>query len=116
MGQEAGTILRICAVLEDHQAGHNSTVVEVEGEIAKQTVSVLIEPGLNHIYITPGHVALNKSKHRRPWLVQLANGTKKKISKVVRKCPLVMDGLVTCANLNVLPLESYDILIRMDWT
>ena len=26
-----------------------------------------------------------------------------------------MDGLVTCANLNVLPLGSYDILIGMDW-
>ena len=26
-----------------------------------------------------------------------------------------MDGLVTCAYLNVLPLGSYDILIGMDW-
>ena len=26
-----------------------------------------------------------------------------------------MDGLVTYANLNVLPLGSYDVLIRMDW-
>ena len=34
---------------------------------------------------------------------------------MVRKCPLVMDGLVTCADMNVLPLGSYDILIGMDW-
>ena len=26
-----------------------------------------------------------------------------------------MDGLVTCADLNVLPLGSYDFLIGMDW-
>ena len=26
-----------------------------------------------------------------------------------------MDGLITCADLNVLPLGSYDILNRMDW-
>ena len=26
-----------------------------------------------------------------------------------------MDGLVTCADLNVLPLGSYDVLIGMDW-
>ena len=58
---------------------------------------------------------LKKSKHRRSWLVQLATGTKKKVSEVVRKCPLVIDGLVTYANLNVLPLGSYDILIGMDW-
>ena len=34
---------------------------------------------------------------------------------MVRKCPLVMDGLVTCAYMNVLPLGSYDVLIGMDW-
>ena len=27
-----------------------------------------------------------------------------------------MDGLVTCADLNFLPLGSYDILIGIDWT
>ena len=27
------------------------------------------------------------------------------------KCPLVMDGLLTCAYLNVMPLVSYDFLI-----
>ena len=58
---------------------------------------------------------LNKSNHRRSWLVQLATGTKKKINEVIIKCPLVMDGLVTYADLNGLPLGSYDILIGMDW-
>ena len=58
---------------------------------------------------------LKRSKHRRSWLVKLATGIKKKVSEVVRKCPLVMDGLVTCADLNVLPLGSYDVLIGMDW-
>ena len=28
---------------------------------------------------------------------------------------LVMNGLVTCVDLNVLPLGSYDVLIGMDW-
>ena len=30
VGQDAWTIPKICAVLEDHQEGHNSTLVEVE--------------------------------------------------------------------------------------
>ena len=34
---------------------------------------------------------------------------------MVIKCPLVMDGLVTCADLNVLPLGSYDVLIGINW-
>ena len=48
-------------------------------------------------------------------LVQLATGTKRKVSEVVGKFPLVMDELVTCVDLNVLPLGSYDVLIGMDW-
>ena len=34
---------------------------------------------------------------------------------MVEKCPFVMGGLATYANLNVLPLGSYDVLIVMDW-
>ena len=34
---------------------------------------------------------------------------------MVEKCPLEMDGLVTYADLNVIPLGSYDILIGMNW-
>ena len=44
LGQEVGIIPKICAVLEDHQEGHNSTVVEVEGQIVEQIVSILINP------------------------------------------------------------------------
>ena len=75
MGQEVGIIPKICAVLEDHQASHNSIVVEVGGEIIEQIVSVLIDPGSTHSYITPGLVdmcTLKKSKYRISWLVQLA--------------------------------------------
>ena len=118
VGQESGIIPKICTVLEDHQAGHNSTVVEVEGDIIEHIVYVLIDPGSTHRYIMPGFVEMcpfKKSKQRRSWLVQLAIGTKKKISEVIIKFPLVMDGLFTCANMNVLPLGSYDALIGMDW-
>ena len=59
--------------------------------------------------------SLEKSKHRISWLVQVTIGIKKKFNEVVIKCPLVMDGLVTYVVLNVLPLESYDVLIGMDW-
>ena len=93
-------------------------MVEVKGEIAEQTVSVLIDPGSTHNYITPRLVemcTLNKLKHGKSWLIQLATGTKRKVSEVVKKCPLFMDGLVTCADMNGLPLGSYDVLIGMDW-
>ena len=93
-------------------------MVEVESDIVEQTVSILIDPGSTHIYITPGLIemcTLKKSKHRISWLVRLATGTKKKVNEVVREWSLVMDGLITYAVLNMLPLGSYDFLIGMDW-
>ena len=78
----------------------------------------MIDAGSTHSYITPRVVeicAFEKVKHRKSWLFQLAIGTKRKVSEVVEKCPLVMNGLITCVDLNVLPLGSYDILFGMDW-
>ena len=94
-------------------------MVEVAGKIVEKSVSILIDPGSTHSnYITPSLVeicAFKKVKHRKYCLVQLAIGTKRKVSEVVEKCPLVINGLVTCVDLNVLPLGSYDVLIGMDW-
>ena len=118
VGQVARAIPRIYETLEDRQADHQSIVVEVASKIVQQHVSILIHPGSTHSYIAPRLVeicAFKKVKHSKSWLVQLATGTKRKVSEVVEKCPLVMNGLVTCVDLNVLPLGSYDFLIGMDW-
>ena len=78
----------------------------------------MIDPSSTHSYITPRVVdicAFKMVKHRKYWLVQLATGTKRKVSELVQKFPLVMNGLITCVDLNVLSLGSYDVLIGMDW-
>ena len=48
MGQVARAVPRIYAALEDRQADHQSTVVEVAGKIIEQSVSILIDPGSTH--------------------------------------------------------------------
>ena len=53
VGQVARAVPRIYVALEDRQADHQSAVVEVVGKIVEQSVSILIEPGSTHIYITP---------------------------------------------------------------
>ena len=53
MGQVATTIPRIYVALEDYQADHWEAVVEVVGKIVEQYVSILIDPGSTHSYITP---------------------------------------------------------------
>ena len=95
--------------IQEAETDHHPTVVEVAGNIVKQSISILIDPGSTHSYITPIVVdicAFKKVKHRKSWLVQLATGTKRKVSEVLEKCPLVMDGLVTCVDMNVIPLGS----------
>ena len=59
--------------------------------------------------------AFKKVNHRKSWLVQLATETKRKVSEMVEKCPLVRNGLNTCVDPNFLLLGSYDVLIGMDW-
>ena len=76
----------------------------------------MIDPGSTHSYITPRVVdicAFKKIKHRKSWLVQLATGTKRKVSEVVEKCPLVMNGLVTCVDLNVYHLVP--MMFSLEW-
>ena len=93
-------------------------MVEVAGNIVEQSISIFIDLGSTHSYIAPRVVevcALRKLKHSKSWLVQLATKTKRKFNEVVEKCPLVINGLSTCIDINVLPLSSYDVLIEMDW-
>ena len=47
-------------------------MVEVAGKIVEQSISILIDPGSTHSYITPRVVenyAFKKVKHRKYWLV-----------------------------------------------
>ena len=88
VGQVSRIIPRIYVALEDRQADHESIVVEVASKIVEQSLSIFIDPGSTHNYITPRVVevcAFNKVKHRKYWLVQLATGTKRKVSEVVEK-------------------------------
>ena len=86
MGQVARVVPRIYAAMEDRQVDHQSVVVKVAGKIVEQSVSTLIDPGSTDSYITPRVVeicAFKKVKHGKSWLVQLATGTKRKVTEVV---------------------------------
>ena len=57
-------------------------MVGVKGNISKNYVFVLIDLGSSQGYISPKIVEacmLQKNKHKKNWLVQLAIGTKGKI-------------------------------------
>ena len=68
--QVAREVPRIYAALEDRQADHQSTMVEVAGKIVEKSISILIDPGSTHSYITPRVVdicAFKKVKHNKSW-------------------------------------------------
>jgi hypothetical protein len=85
--------------------------------IFNHLVTILIDPGSNLSHIA--HKAVDKCKlqprkQTRPWLVQLATGTKRKVVEAIPACQLMLGNFPTQATLNVLPLGSYDLLIGMD--
>jgi hypothetical protein len=111
-------IPRIYAALDNKQAEYQSHMIEVEGMIKNQPFTILVDSGASHSYIDPRVVEslhLIRSKHEKSWLVQLATGTKRKVTELVKSCPVDMNGLSTKADLNILSLGSYDCLIGMDW-
>jgi hypothetical protein len=109
---------RIYAALDNKQAEYQSHMIEVEGMINNQTLAILIDSGASHSYIDPKMVEslqLPRRKHGKSWLVQLATGARRKVNEMVKSCLIDMNGLNTKADLNILPLGSYDCLIGMDW-
>jgi hypothetical protein len=109
---------RIYAALDNKQDKFQSHMIEVEGKINDQPISILIDSGAIHSYIDPKMVErfhFPRSKLGKSWLVQLATVAKRRINEMVKECPMDMNGLSTKAYLNIIPLGSYDFLIGMDW-
>jgi hypothetical protein len=63
---------RIYEALDNKQAKYQSQMIEVEGMINNQTISILIDSGASNSYIDPKMVEslhLPRSKHGKYWLV-----------------------------------------------
>ena len=93
-------------------------MVEIQGMIQNQPVSILIDPGASLSYVSPSIVEnckLSLKKFENSWLVQLATGTKMKVVNYIENCGLFTSQFKTQVKLNVLTLGSYDVLICMDW-
>jgi hypothetical protein len=109
---------RIYAELDNKQDEFESHMIEVEGMINNQTISILIDSGAIHSYIDPNMVErfhFPRSKSEKYWLVQLVTGAKRKFNEMVNSCLVDMNGLSTRADLSIFPLGSYNCLIGTDW-
>jgi hypothetical protein len=95
VGDVGRSVHRINAIVDGQQADHQSTIVEVEGNVNNNNISILIDPGDTLSYITPGVVHSNnlkKIKHTKYWLFQIAIGKKRKVTNFISDCELSLDG------------------------
>ena len=79
----ARNIPTISAALENQQAEHQPTMVEMEGKIDDQSVTFLTDLGASLSHISPQVVEkfnLKNKNFQQSWLVQLATGTKRKVT------------------------------------
>ena len=93
-------------------------MVEIEGMINNQRISIFIYLDASLSYILPRIVYLCKLVPKnvdKSWLLQLATRTKHKVTSFVRNCKLMMNDFLMHVNVNIFPLGSYDLLIGMDW-
>ena len=89
-------IPQIYVSLEDHEEDHQSTMHKFEGKIIDIVVSILIDSISSLRYIEPQVIEnckLHKDKQLKPWLVQLATRTKRKLSDLVKECNLPMNDM-----------------------
>ena len=66
-------------------------MIELEGKILTQSVSILVDPGASLSYISPRMVdlcRLKEKKFKSSWLVQLATGAKHKVTAKISDCIL----------------------------
>ena len=68
-------------------------MVEVQGMIQNQSISMLIDRNARLSYISPSIVekcSLTLKRFEKSWLIQLAIGTKMKVVNYVENCNLLM--------------------------
>ena len=58
---------------------------------------------------------MQRSNHKKSWLVQLSIEAKIKINEMVKYCPIYINGINTKVDVNIIPLGSYDFMSGMDW-
>jgi hypothetical protein len=114
---DLGKAHQIHAAVNNHQEKHQSTVLETSGTIADQTLSILIDHGATESFISGAvlkRIKVKEVKHDEFSFIEMASGAKQKVGGKVMGCTLNLGEFVTRANLYVMILGSYDLVISMD--
>jgi len=72
VGDVGQSISCIYATLDNRQADHQASIIEMDGKLCDQVVSILIDHESNYSYVSANLVdkcGLNKEVHAESWLV-----------------------------------------------
>jgi hypothetical protein len=115
---DLGKAHQIHAMVNNHQAEHQSTVLEMLGTIADQTFGILIDPGATKRFISGAALKIIKVKAVEQDefnYVEMAFGAKKKFGRKVMNYSLNLGYFSTKDNLYITILGSNNVVIDMDW-
>jgi hypothetical protein len=108
---------RVYALVQGEPEG-GSEVVIGSAPILGFEASVLFDPGATHSFVSIVFIRLSSLVMRilEPGLaVTTPVGKSVVYKRVVCECPVSICGRVLPINLVVLPMFSYDVILRMDW-
>jgi hypothetical protein len=104
-----GDMPRIYASLDSKKDEYQTPMIEVEGNIENHPITILIDYGASHSYINFNIIEifhLQRNKHKKSWLFQLAIGFERIINELVKYSLIYMSGLNTKVDLNIISLGS----------
>ena len=114
--QEASTIEevvrripKINVALDEHQVPYQPTMIECEGMVTNQPISILFDLGASLSYVSPNVLEgcqLQRSKFQKTWLVQLTIEEKQRVVEKIEECPVDILRQHIYVNLNIVPLGS----------
>ena len=109
---------RIHAAVHNHQAEHQSTVVESSGKVNSVNLKILFDPGATDSFISPyalDKCGLASCEHDDFELVKMVSRVKQAVGLKVRGCQVDLGVCTTKLDAYVTNLGTYDLIVSMDW-
>ncbi|KAL0293197.1 UNVERIFIED_CONTAM: Transposon Ty3-G Gag-Pol polyprotein [Sesamum angustifolium] len=108
---------RVYAITKE-QAPTASEVITGSFSICGSSAHVLIDPGstcsfISHDFVSRVHASIESLGH--DLCVSIPAGRVMLVNTVVRYCPVVVEGVTLYADLVVINLREFDVILGMDW-
>ena len=79
---------------------------------------VLFDSGATHSFVASSFVQTHKleaTKDTKGWNIRVPTGSNQVAEWICKRCPITLGHLTLPADLIVLEMKDFDIILRMDW-